>query len=154
MVLRRWYRYKCVAKILKLPERDGSGKVAHYVGRPLGPIMEWEAESGEWKQNEVRVMKAISGLPSKMKMRIKFRYQDAGSNKTKVTCTLEYRVPYPLIGYLIDRIYLRPRSRKFVRNAIEGMKKIADQKVIPPIELQLEERKLDHPGYSVSEIAA
>lgn len=141
-------------KILKLPNGDGLGKVARYIGTPLGPKMKWVAKSVEWKENEFRAMKAISGPPSKMGMQIKFRYQDAGFDKTRVTCTLEYRVPYPLIGYLMDRIYLRPKSRKFVRNAIEGMKKIADQRQIPAIELQLEKRKLDHPDYFVSEITA
>ncbi len=136
--------------IISLPDSVGLGKVTHYVGHLMGREMEWEAESVEWKENEFWVMRAITGPPAKMNMELELRFEAAGHGKTKVTCAVGYRVPYPLIGSLIDRFYLRHEAQRLANEAIEGMKKTADQHKVPPFELQFEKRKADHPGYPVT----
>ncbi len=144
-----WFPSIRKAWIIKLPDSAGLGKLAHYVGNWKGREIDWEAESVQWKENELRMMRPISGLPARMNMQMEWRYDAAGPNKTRVTCVFKYRVPYPLIGSLIDRFYIRPEARRQVNDAIEGMKKAANQQRVPRVELQFEKRKADHPGHTV-----
>ncbi len=140
--------------IIKLPDSAGLGKVAHYVGDWKGGEMEWEAESVEWRENELRIMRAISGLPARMNMQLEWRYDAAGPGKTRVTCAFKCRVPYPLIGLLMERFYILPEAQRQVNDAIEGMKKAADQHKVPPVDSQLEKRKADYPGYAIASESA
>src|ERR1700730_4735165 len=102
-----WFPSIRKAWIIKLPDSTGLGKHARYVGNWMGREIEWEAESVEWKENERRVMRPISGLPARMNMRMEWRYDAAGRGETRVNCVFEYRVPYSLIGWLIDRLFIR-----------------------------------------------
>jgi uncharacterized membrane protein len=140
------------AWITKLPDATGLGKVSHYVGTIMGREAEWEGESTKWKPNEFWGMKAITGPPAKMRMQNEMRFERLGPGEVKVTCTLEYRVPYPLIGRMLDRLYLRSKALQHVNNAIEGMKKAAHQHQIPQLASQLERRRLDHPSYRPSNL--
>jgi uncharacterized membrane protein len=135
------------AWITKLPDPTGLGKVSHYVGTIMGREAEWEGESTKWKPNELWGMKAINGPPAKMRMQNEMQFERLGPGRTKVTCIVEYQTRYPVIGPILDRLYLRAKARVHAQNAIEGMKKAADQHRVPSLRLQLEERKLDHPGY-------
>ncbi len=135
--------------ITELPDSAGLGKVTHYVGHLMGREMEWEAESVEWKENELWMMRAITGPPARMNMQLELRFEAAGPGKTRVTCAVGYRVPYPLIGSLIDRFYLRHEARRLANDAIEGMKRAADRRKVPPVAVQLEKREADHPGYTI-----
>ncbi len=144
----KWFPAIDKTRIMKLPDSAGMGKVTHYHGKLMGREMEWEAESAEWKENETWMMRAISGMPSRMGMALRLRFELAGPGKTKVTCILEYRAPYPLIGPLMDRFYLRHEAQRLVSEAIDSMKKVADQQMVPPLDLQFEKREKDHPGYA------
>ncbi len=133
-----WFPSIRKAWIIKLPDSAGLGKVARYVGNWMGREIEWEAESVEWKENELRIMRPISGLPARMNMQMEWRYDAAGPCKTRVTCVFEYRVPYSFIGWLIDLLFIRPEAQRQVNDAVEGMKKAADQQRVPPVDLQIE----------------
>jgi uncharacterized membrane protein len=135
------------AWITKLPDQTGLGKVSHYVGKIMGREAEWDGESIKWKPNELWGMKAISGPPAKIAMKNEMHFQRLGPGRTKVTCVVEYQTRYPVIGTILDILYLRAKAQAHARNAIEGMKKAADQHRVPPLDSQFEKRKLDHPGY-------
>lgn len=120
------------AWIKVLPERSGLGKVSHYVGTLMGQEAEWEGKLVEWKPKEVWAMKAISGRPAKMEMQNKMRFEDLGSGKTRVTCTISYGVPYPIVGPILDRFYLHRRAKEHTDRAIEGMRRAAELDKIPP----------------------
>jgi len=142
-----WAKSIRKAWITKLPDSSGLGKISHYVGTIMGREDEWEGESTKWKPGEVWGMKAITGRPSKMSMQNEMRFENLGPGRTRVTCAVEYSVPYPVIGRIIDRLYLRSKAQEHVNNAIDGMKNAAARNEIPPLHSQLEKRKLDHPGY-------
>jgi uncharacterized membrane protein len=135
------------AWITKLPDSDGRGKISHYVGTIMGRGMEWEGESVKWKMNELWSMRAISGLPAKMNMLTEMRFEPEGPNKTKVTVSIEFRTPYPLIGWFVDKFYLSRQAKRMARNGVVGMSKAASLGKIPPLKEQMERRKADHPGY-------
>ena len=82
-------------------------------------------------------------------MQLELRFEAIGPSKTRVTCIFGYRVPYPLIGLLFDRLYLQREAQRLVNAAIEGMKRVAIQHEVPPVDLQLEKRKIDHLGYTI-----
>jgi hypothetical protein len=111
--------------------------------------MEWEGESVGWKENEIRAMRATEGLPARMNMRIELRFETVDSGKTKVTCVIRYMAPYPLAGPIMDWLYLRHGARRPANSAIEGLKTAVAQRRIPPVTLQFENRRLDHPGYEL-----
>lgn len=135
------------AWITRLPGPDGTGKVSHYVGKVVGREMEWDGESISWRENEFWAMRASTGLPAKMKMQMDMQFEPLGPHETKVTSKIRYTVPYPLVGWLIDRFYVRREVQQMVTNAVQGLKKASINGRIPPVEAQQEKRKEDHPGY-------
>lgn len=138
------------AWIVKLPGPDGLSMLTHYVGNVMGREMEWEGESVKWRRNEFWARKALSGRLAKMNMQIEMRFEPLGAGRTKVTSKIDYRVSYPLIGWLIDRLYVRREAGKMARNAVDGIRKATIEGRIPPLQVQLEKRKADHPGYQPS----
>jgi uncharacterized membrane protein len=136
------------AWIVKLPNSDGLGKISHYVGNVKGRDMEWDGELVLWRENELWSMKAKTGLLAKMNMQNVMRFERVGTSRTKVTCTITFRSPYPLVGLFIDRFYLQGQAKQLAINAVEGMKRAASQRLIPATADQMEARKVDHPGYS------
>ncbi|HZW57488.1 MAG TPA: hypothetical protein VFF30_14465 [Nitrososphaerales archaeon] len=134
--------------IVRLPNSAGLGKITYYIGTIMGREMEWQAQSGVWRENEFWMMKASTVMPAKMNMHLKLRFETVGEGMTKAMCVMGFRTPYPLIGPFIDRFYLRKEAQRLVNIAVEGLKQVADQHMVPPVELQFERRKADHPGYT------
>ncbi len=144
-----WFEPVRKTQILQLPDSAGQGKVTHYIGTLLGHDMEWDARSAEWKEDEIWTMAASRGMPAKMNMRIRFRFESVDTVKTRVTCEVGYHAPYPLVGALIDRLYLRKEALRMANLAIAGMKRVAEQGRIRPPGVEWEKRKADHPGYGM-----
>ena len=143
----KWARFISKAWIVKLPGPDGLGMVSHYAGKVMDRKLEWEGELVKWKRSEFWTRKALSGPFARMRMQMEMRFESMGTDRTKVTSRIDYRVPYPLAGWLIDRLYMRRQARKMATDAIEGIKKAAIEGRIPTLQVQLEKRKVDHPGY-------
>ena len=143
----KWARFISKAWIVRLPGPDGLAMVSHYVGKVMGRKLEWEGESVKWKRSEFWARKALSGPFARMNMQMEMRFEPAGNGRTKVTSRIDYRVPYPLAGWLIDRLYMSRQVRKMARSVVEGIKKAAMEGRIPTLQVQLEKRKIDHPGY-------
>lgn len=141
------------AHIVKLPDSDGLDKITHYEGAMMGREMQWEAESVEWRENEYWMMRAVTGTPAKMHMELKIQFETVSAGKTRATVVFGFRAPYPLIGPLIDGFYIRKEAKRLVNIALEGMKRAADQHKILSIDMQMEKRKADHPGYSIPLVA-
>ncbi len=144
-----WFAPVRKTRILQLPDSAGLGKVTHYTGRLLGRDMEWQAQSVEWKEDEIWMMRASQGMPAKMNMQIRFRFETVETGKTKVTCWVGYHAPYSLLGAVIDRFYLRKEAVRLANLAIKGMQRIAEQHRVQPVDLEFEKRKADHPGYGI-----
>lgn len=142
-----WAPFLSKAWIVKLAGPDGLGMVSHYVGKVMGRNLEWEGESVKWKRNELWARKAVSGLFAKMNMQMEMRFETPSTSRTRVTSTIDYRVPYPVAGWVIDRLYMRRQARKMATDAVEGIKKAAMEGRIPTLQQQLEKRKVDHPDY-------
>jgi len=147
-----WARFISKAWIVKLPGPNGLGMTSHYVGKVMGRRLEWEGELVKWSRNELWARKALSGPFAKMGMQMEMRFETVGRGGTKVTSMIDYRVPYPLAGWLIDKLYMGRQARKMATDAVEGIKKAAIEGRIPTLQVQLEKRKVDHPGYHLPEL--
>ena len=143
----KWARFISKAWIVKLPRPDGLGMTSHYVGNVMGRELEWEGELVKWRRSELWARKALSGPFAKMSMQMEMRFETVGTGRTKVTSMIDYRVPYPLAGWLIDKLYMGRQARRMATNVVEGIKKAAIEGRIPTLQVQLEKRKVDHPGY-------
>ncbi len=148
-----WFEPVRRAQILELPDSKGAGKVTRYSGTLLGRDMDWEARSAEWKEDQVWMMKASRGIPAKMNMQIRFRFETVETEKTRVTCSVGYHAAYPLLGAVIDRVLLRKEAVRLANLAIAGLKRVAEQHRVKPVEAELEKRKGDHPGYGLEPAA-
>ncbi len=135
------------ASITRLPGPDGTGMVSHYVGKVVGREMEWDGESISSRKNESWTRRASSGIPGRMSMVMEMRFEPLGPRQTRVTAKIQHRVPYPLVGWLMDRFYVGREIQKMARNAVQGLKKTSIDGGITPVEAQLEKRKQNHPGY-------
>jgi len=113
----------------------------------MGRELEWEGELVKWRRSELWARKALSGPFAKMSMQMEMRFETVGTGRTKVTSMIDYRVPYPLAGWLIDKLYMGRQARRMATNVVEGIKKAAIEGRIPTLQVQLEKRKVDHPGY-------
>lgn len=149
-----WFSAIRKTRILKLPNSNGLGKITYYNGTILGRQLEWESQLVEWKENEFWKMKAFKGMTAKMNMYMKLLFEDAGAGGTKVTGLVGFRAPYPIIGPLIDRFYLRNEAQRLVNVAIGGLKCLAAEHKIPSVASQLEKRKVDHPGYTGPQVSS
>jgi uncharacterized membrane protein len=142
-----WAQFISKAWIVTLPGPDGLGMTSHYVGKVMGRELEWDGELVKWRSNEFWARKALSGPFAKMSMQMEMRFETVGTGRTKVTSMIDYRSPYPLAGWLIDRLYMGRQARKMVNDVVEGIKKAASEGRILTLQIQLEKRKVDHPGY-------
>ena len=147
-----WFEPVRKVQILQLPDARGMGKITRYAGTLLGRDMEWEAQSAEWKEDEAWMMKASRGMPAKMNMQLRFRFEEVEPAKTRVTCGVGYHAPYPLLGAMIDRFYLRAEAVRLANVAIEGMKRVAEQRRVRSVDVEFEKRKVDHPGYGTGSL--
>jgi hypothetical protein len=143
-----WAPFLSKAWIVTLPGPDGLSMVSHYVGKVMGRDLEWDGELVKWKRDELWTRKALSGPFAKMSMQMEMVFEPIGTDRTKVTSRIEYRVPYPLPGWIIDKLYMRRQARKLVIESVEGIRKAAISGRIPTLEAQMEKRKVDHPGYN------
>ncbi len=142
-----WFEPVRKTRIRELPDSNGMGKITHYEGTLLGRNLEWEARSDEWREDEIWAMRACQGMPAKMNMRIQFRFETVGAGKTRVTCSVGYHAPFPGLGLLIDSLYLRKEAARLANLAIEGIRRKANQHRVRSVEVELEKRRADHPGY-------
>jgi hypothetical protein len=91
---------------------DGLAMVSHYIGKVMGRDLEWEGELVKWKRDELWTRKALNGPFAKMSMQMELRFELIGTGRTKVTSTIDYRVPYPLAGWIFDKLYVRQTGSK------------------------------------------
>jgi len=138
------------ARIVKLPDSDGLGKVTSYSGEMMGCKVEWEGESVAWKENELWAMRANKGLPARLRMETEMRFEESGHNETEVAISIQYEAPYSILGRLLDALFLRREVHRMAINTIEGLKKAAVEGRIPPLVLQAVKREADLHGRAVS----
>ena len=98
----------------------GVGRTAHYVGKAGGSQAEWDMETTEFVKN-----KKVSGRTvgaSKFKMSGSWTLEPTAKG-TKVTYSMDYELPYSIIGKVIDKLRVGKDLDKRVGEMMENIKK-------------------------------
>jgi uncharacterized membrane protein len=101
-------------------EPIGVGSTLHFVGKAGGSQAEFDMEITEFVKNEKVAMHTIGG--SKFKFSGS-RTLEPTAKGTKLTTTMEYEVPYSILGRIVDKLRVRKDMEKMMERTQGYMKK-------------------------------
>jgi len=142
-----WLTFIKKSWITKLPGPDGMGQSTHYVGDMMGERLEWDALPVAYEPGRSFVMRATTGEPAKLRMQAEAQFERLGPRRTRFRLAIAYKVPYPVVGWVMDRLMVRKEVREMVAMGVQGLQRAAAEGRIPPLGDQLAKRQRDHPGY-------
>ena len=90
----------------------GVGTTFRVIGDFSGKRLEWDCETTEFVRNEKIVAKQIKG-PFK-KWEITNEFKSLGDNLTRITMSVDYKMPFGPLGAILDKA-------KFAKSADKGM---------------------------------
>ena len=97
---------------LDIKEGMGVGTTFRIIGDFSGKRLEWDCETTEFVRNEKIVAKQIKG-PFK-KWEITNEFKSLGANLTRITMSVDYKMPFGHLGAILDKA-------KFAKSADKGM---------------------------------
>jgi ligand-binding SRPBCC domain-containing protein len=97
---------------LDIKEGMGVGTTFRIIGDFSGKRLEWDCETTEFIKNEKIVAKQIKG-PFK-KWEITNEFKSLGANLTRITMSVDYKMPFGPLGAILDKA-------KFAKSADKGM---------------------------------
>lgn len=98
----------------------GVGTKMHYVTGSGGSTTEFDSEVIEFVRNEKFVSHTIGG--SKFKGTASFTLEPI-ARRTRLNYSMDYKMPYSLIGKLIDKVSVHKKMEEGISNALENGKK-------------------------------
>jgi carbon monoxide dehydrogenase subunit G len=98
----------------------GVGTTMHYVTGSGGSTMEFDSEVIEFVRNERLVSHTIGA--SKFKGTASFTLEPLAKG-TKLTYSMDYEMPYSVLGKLIDKLSVQKKMEEGIINALENGKK-------------------------------
>jgi uncharacterized protein YndB with AHSA1/START domain len=110
--------YEGVSNVRTTTAAAGGNKVRYaYTVRVMGLSAEVETEIHDFSQNRGWTGIATKGLPH----RTTWIFEPFGTG-TRFTHVVEGHVPLPLVGFLLDSLFLRPQWDKIVKTSLENLK--------------------------------
>ena len=98
----------------------GVGATMHYVGVAGGSTAEWDMEVTEFVKNKKIASRTIGA--SKFKMTSSEALEPTAKG-TKFTFSMDYEVPYSILGKLVDKLKVSKDMEKSMSKMLENMKK-------------------------------
>ena len=98
----------------------GVGTTSHHVGRTDGSMVEWDMEITEFVKNKKFTARTIGA--SKFKMTGSYTLEPTAKG-TKVTYSMDYELPYSLLGKLMDKLKVSKDMEKRIGGMMENIKK-------------------------------
>jgi len=98
--------------------KQGNGARYAYKARLMGVSAHVETEIHEFVQNTGWKGVATKGMPHKTQ----WIFEPQADN-TKFTYVLEYQLPIPLVGSLLDSLFIKPQWDKIICKSLENLKK-------------------------------
>lgn len=98
----------------------GVGATLHYVGRAGGSQAEWDMEITEFERNKKVSMHTIGA--GKFKIQGSHTLETTAKG-TKLTNTMDYEVPYSILGKIVDKIKVHKDIEKQIEKQLRDMKK-------------------------------
>jgi uncharacterized membrane protein len=101
-------------------EPYGVGTTLHFVGKAGGQQAEWDMEITELVKNKKVVERTIGA--SKFKMQATYIYEPTAKG-TKLTITMDYELPYSVLGKIIDKLRVSKDIEKGMEKSLRDIKK-------------------------------
>jgi uncharacterized membrane protein len=98
----------------------GVGSTSHWVATAGGNQQEWDMEITEFVKNKKLVTRTIGA--SKFKAAISYALEPTAKG-TKVTYSMDYELPYSVLGKLVDKLKVGKDIEKNIGAIIEKAKK-------------------------------
>lgn len=113
----------CKSHEITSDKRYGVGVTTHYVAEHGGKIVEWDSTVTEWEENRKIAWKCEE--PSK---NTGMFILEPSPNGTKVTLIMEYEIPIPLLGGLIDKLVVSKSIERGIQEGLNNLKNIIEGK--------------------------
>jgi carbon monoxide dehydrogenase subunit G len=98
----------------------GVGTTMHMIGKAGGSQAEWDMEITEFERNKKTRSRTIGA--SKFKMQSSSTLEPTAKG-TKLTTTMEYELPYSIIGKIVDKLRVSKDLEKASEKNLSAMKK-------------------------------
>ena len=108
----------CKSHKITSEQRHGVGTTTHCVMEQAGRIIEWDAVVTEYIENRKQAWHCDK--PSRNDGIFEFEPTEKG---TKVTFTMDYDLPYSILGMIIDKLRV---SKAIEKNVDEGLTKLKE----------------------------
>jgi len=108
----------CKSHKITSEQKYGVGTTTHCVMEQAGRIIEWDSVVTEYVENEKMAWHCEK--PSKNDGIFEFEPTEKG---TKVTFTMDYDLPYSILGMIIDKLKV---SKAIEKNVEEGLTKLKE----------------------------
>lgn len=112
----------CKSHRITSQQRSGVGTTTHCVMEQAGRVIEWDSVVTEYVENEKMVWHCEK--PSRNDGIFEFEPTTTG---TKVTFTMDYDLPYSILGAIIDRLKVSRAIQQTVDDGLRRLKEILEQ---------------------------
>lgn len=104
--------------------KRGNGSRFAYKAKLLGMKASVETEIQEFVENEGWAGVSVKGVESKT--RWIFRQVNG---KTKFTYGMSYSLPIPILGNVLDRLFVKPAWERIIKNSLQNLKERMELKL-------------------------
>ena len=98
----------------------GVGTTIHFVGKAGGSQAEYDMEYTEFEKNKKMISHSIRA--SKLDLKTWWTLEPTAKG-TKVTHGGDYKLPYSILGKILDKLWTRRNMEKTIEKILEEMKK-------------------------------
>ncbi len=100
----------------------GKGARFSYWAKPLGTKYEIETEITDEVENKSRTYASIKG--PKTRGQWFFEAMDGG---TRITYIVEYQLPIPIVGGILDRLFVKPKREAYTEKVLQNLKALFER---------------------------
>ena len=118
-VWEEWYSCKWVSE-----GPVGVGSIGHFIGNPNFLKGEWDMEVTEFDENKSMTMRTKGNSPLDTTVSMLLEPTPIG---TKATYTEDYKMPYSIVGAMIDKLKVSKEMEKAHVKLLENLKKAVEE---------------------------
>lgn len=109
---------------LEVKEGFGVGTVFRINGNFDGKKLEWDCQTTEYIPHKKIVAKQVRGPFKRWQVTVEF--EELGEKKSRTGISVEYDMPFGLLGSLMDKVKLRKTAERGVENGLYRVKALLE----------------------------
>ena len=102
------------------------GSRSHYVYNMLGIKIKGEHEVLQLTPNEHIYVKTLTGIDSTFD----FQFERVDTNQTRLTISVDYRLPGSVLGRILDKVLLERENVKNLEQGLENLKNLLEAETV------------------------